>query len=124
MFICFNADIDNDVFTTIDTDDFSVEDLTQEDIVNYQNNTGNNVKMFDASLLLDEENEEGTKAVLYNIEEDMLSILVLHIGTDYTLYAEIEIDSENIELSMTEDENLCIFDNETEEERIIALRKE
>ena len=124
MFICFNADIDNDVFTTIDTDDFSVEDLTQEDIVNYQNNTGNKVKMFDASLLLDEENEEGTKAVLYNIEEDMLSILVLHIGTDYTLYAEIEIDSEDIELSMTEDENLCIFDNETEEERIIALRKE
>lgn len=124
MFICFNADIDNDVFTTIDTDDFSVEDLTQEDIVNYQNNTGNKVKMFDASLLLDEENEEGTKAVLYNIEECMLSILVLHIGTDYTLYAEIEIDSEDIELSMTEDENLCIFDNETEEERIIALRKE
>lgn len=124
MFICFNADIDNDVFTTIDTDDFSVEDLTQEDIVNYQNNTGNKVKMFDASLLLDEENEEGTKAVLYNIEEGMLSILVLHIGTDYTLYAEIEIDSEDIELSMTEDENLCIFDNETEEERIIALRKE
>lgn len=124
MFICFNADIDSDVFTTIDTDDFSVEDLTQEDIVNYQNNTGNKVKMFDASLLLDEENEEGTKAVLYNIEEGMLSILVLHIGTDYTLYAEIEIDSEDIELSMTEDENLCIFDNETEEERIIALRKE
>lgn len=124
MFICFNADIDNDVFTTIDTDDFSVEDLTQEDIVNYQNNTGNKVKMFDASLLLDEENEEGTKAVLYNIEDGMLSILVLHIGTDYTLYAEIEIDSEDIELSMTEDENLCIFDNETEEERIIALRKE
>lgn len=124
MFICFNADIDNDVFTTIDTDDFSVEDLTQEDIVNYQNNTGNKVKMFDASLLLDEENEEGTRAVLYNIEDGMLSILVLHIGTDYTLYAEIEIDSEDIELSMTEDENLCIFDNETEEERIIALRKE
>lgn len=124
MFICFNADIDNDVFTTIDTDDFSVEDLTQEDIVNYQNNTGNKVKMFDASLLLDEENEEGTKAVLYNIEDGMLSILVLHIGTDYTLYAEIEIDSDDIELSMTEDENLCIFDNETEEERIIALRKE
>lgn len=124
MFICFNADIDNDVFTTIDTDDFSVEDLTQEDIVNYQNNTGNKVKMFDASLLLDEESEEGTKAVLYNIEDGMLSILVLHIGTDYTLYAEIEIDSEDIELSMTEDENLCIFDNETEEERIIALRKE
>ena len=124
MFICFNADIDNDVFTTIDTDDFSVEDLTQEDIVNYQSNTGNKVKMFDASLLLDEENEEGTKAVLYNIEDGMLSILVLHIGTDYTLYAEIEIDSEDIELSMTEDENLCIFDNETEEERIIALRKE
>lgn len=124
MFICFNADIDNDVFTTIDTDDFSVEDLTQEDIVNYQNNTGNKVKMFDASLLLDEENEEGTKAVLYNIEEGMLSILVLHIGTDYTLYAEIEIDSDDIELAMTEDENLCIFDNETEEERIIALRKE
>lgn len=124
MFICFNADIDNDVFTTIDTDDFSVEDLTQEDIVNYQNNTGNKVKMFDASILLDEENEEGTKALLYNIEEGMLSILVLHIGTDYTLYAEIEIDSDDIELSMTEDENLCIFDNETEEERIIALRKE
>ena len=124
MFICFNADIDNDVFTTIDTDDFSVEDLTQEDIVNYQNNTGNKVKMFDASLLLDEENEEGTKAVLYNIEEGLLSILVLHIGTDYTLYAEIEIDSDDIELAMTEDENLCIFDNETEEERIIALRKE
>lgn len=124
MFICFNADIDNDVFTTIDTDDFSVEDLTQEDIVNYQNNTGNKVKMFDASLLLDEENEEGTKAVLYNIEEGMLSILVLHICTDYTLYAEIEIDSDDIELAMTEDENLCIFDNETEEERIIALRKE
>lgn len=124
MFICFNADIDNDVFTTIDTDDFSVEDLTQEDIVNYQNNTGNKVKMFDASLLLDEENEEGTKAVLYNIEEGMLSILVLHIATDYTLYAEIEIDSDDIELAMTEDENLCIFDNETEEERIIALRKE
>ena len=124
MFICFNADIDSDVFTTIDTDDFSVEDLTQEDIVNYQNNTGNKVKMFDASLLLDEENEEGTKAVLYNIEDGMLSILVLHIGTDYTLYAEIEIDSDDIELSMTEDENLCIFDNETEEERIIALRKE
>lgn len=124
MFICFNADIDNDVFTTIDTDDFSVEDLTQEDIVNYQSNTGNKVKMFDASLLLDEENEEGTKAVLYNIEEGMLSILVLHIGTDYTLYAEIEIDSDDIELAMTEDENLCIFDNETEEERIIALRKE
>lgn len=124
MFICFNADIDNDVFTTIDTDDFSVEDLTQDDIVNYQNNTGNKVKMFDASLLLDEENEEGTKAVLYNIEEGMLSILVLHIGTDYTLYAEIEIDSDDIELAMTEDENLCIFDNETEEERIIALRKE
>lgn len=124
MFICFNADIDNDVFTTIDTDDFSVEDLTQEDIVNYQNNTGNKVKMFDASLLLDEENEEVTKAVLYNIEDGMLSILVLHISTDYTLYAEIEIDSDDIELSMTEDENLCIFDNETEEERIIALRKE
>jgi hypothetical protein len=124
MFICFNADIDNDVFTTIDTDDFSVEDLTQEDIVNYQNNTGNKVKMFDASLLLDEENEEGTKAVLYNIEDGVLSILVLHIGTDYTLYAEIEIDSDDIELAMTEDENLCIFDNETEEERIIALRKE
>lgn len=124
MFICFNADIDNDVFTTIDTDDFSVEDLTQEDIVNYQSNTGNKVKMFDASLLLDEENEEGTKAVLYNIEDGMLSILVLHIGTDYTLYAEIEIDSDDIELAMTEDENLCIFDNETEEERIIALRKE
>lgn len=124
MFICFNTDIDNDVFTTIDTDDFSVEDLTQEDIVNYQNNTGNKVKMFDASLLLDEENEECTKAVLYNIEDGMLSILVLHISTDYTLYAEIEIDSDDIELSMTEDENLCIFDNETEEERIIALRKE
>lgn len=124
MFICFNADIDSDVFTTIDTDDFSVEDLTQEDIVNYQNNTGNKVKMFDASLLLDEENEECTKAVLYNIEDGMLSILVLHISTDYTLYAEIEIDSDDIELSMTEDENLCIFDNETEEERIIALRKE
>lgn len=125
MFICISMDLDNDIFTTVDTSDFSVEDLSQETILEYQSSSGDKVKMFDSEILFNDDlGEDATKAVLYKIEDGMLYILVLHIGTDYTLYAELELESEDIELALDEDENLIIFDTESGDESVIPLVKE
>lgn len=124
MFICFDMNVDENVFTTIDTSDFSVEDLSQETIIEYQNSSGDKVKMFDASLLMNEElGDEATKAVLYKIDDCVLYMLVIHLGSDYTLYAETELDSDEVELSLDENEDLVIFDLESEEETVISLVK-
>ena len=81
--------------------------------------------MFDSDILFNDDlGEDATKAVLYKIEDGMLYILVLNIGTDYTLYAELELDSEDIELALDEDENLIIFDTESGDESVIPLVKE
>lgn len=123
MFICFNPDIENDVYTTIDTSDFAVEELTQEQILRYQSGSNDKVKVFDSELCTNNNIDNPTKAVLYRVESLVLYMLVLEKGSDDTLFGSYELSTDAIDVYLNEDEDLVIVDTEDGEETIISLNK-
>ena len=123
MFICFNPDIENDVYRTIDTSDFAVEELTQGMILGYQAESNDKVKIFDSELCTNNNIDNPTKAVLYRVEDLILYMLVLEKGSDDTLFGSYELETDDIEVYLNEDEDLVIVDTEDGEETVISLNK-
>lgn len=100
MFVCFEKK--DNKYTVIDTDDFSIETLSQDRILNYQNKSNDRVRVLFGKVFAGD-----SLAVIYYYDEGEINILVLIKGsTDYIL---ITIEKDCVEYSVSvEGYDICI----------------
>lgn len=100
MFVCFEKN--DNMYTVIDTDDFSIETLSQDMILDYQNKSNDRVRVLFGEVFAGD-----SLAVIYYYDEGVIKILTLIKGSEDYILITIEKECESCSVQV-EDHNICI----------------